>query len=76
MYGAQQEAECTRVPVTHDDRGFDALNWNLCSDVGTANTAAGGGSTRPSSGGFDQSALKLSHKLQNTALLSGDNPQP
>lgn len=58
------------VRVTRGDRGFDALNWNLCSDVGTTNRAAGGGSSRPSSGTFDQSAFKLSHKLQN----SGHSP--
>lgn len=56
MYGAQQEVECTRVAVRHDDRGVDALNWNLCSDVGTTNRAAGGGSTRSFSGRFDQGA--------------------
>lgn len=67
-----QEAECTRGPVTHDDRGFDALNWNLCSDVETTNRAAGGGSTRSSSGRFDQSAM--SYEIQVTALLSGANP--
>lgn len=43
--------ECTRVPGTHDDRGFDALNWNL----GTTN--------RSSSGRFDQSTFKSSHEL-------------
>lgn len=68
MDGAQQEAECTRVPVTHDDGGFDALNWNQCSDVGTTNRAAGGGSTR-SSGRFDQSAFKLSHELQTSGHI-------
>lgn len=70
MYGAQQEAERTRVPVTHDVRGFDALNWGLSSDVGNTNRAAGGGSTRSSSGRFDQSAFKSSHELQN----SGHSP--
>lgn len=41
MYGAQQEAKCARLPVTHGDTGFDALTWNPCSDVGTTKRAAG-----------------------------------